>query len=117
MSFISSNIRFLRNLKRYGQEDIAAALSLTQAAISAYEVGKSQPTPDGLVILSDFFGVTIDDLIKKDLSIQEEPVTIGLEQTQFEAIKQEIAELRRAIDTLTATQHKFIEAFESGKQV
>ncbi len=103
MSFVSSNIKYLRKLKRYGQESLASALSLTQAAVSAYEVGKSQPTPDGLIILSDFFGVSIDDLLKKDLSLQEGQDIIDLEQTQLEVIKQEIAELRRAIDLLSAT--------------
>lgn len=115
MSFIHNNIRFLRKRKGYGQEYIAAALSITQSAVSAYEMGKSQPTPDGLMVLSDLFGITIDELIRKDLSIQESNEDAPTEHAQLEAIKQEIADLRKAIEELTASQRKFIEAISHTK--
>lgn len=116
MSFIHNNIRFLRKKNGYGQEHLAAALSISQSAVSAYEMGKSQPTPDGLIILANLFGITIDNLIRKDLSTEESIAPIQAEITHIEALQQEIADLREAVKALAATQQKFIEAIESKMQ-
>lgn len=48
------------------QEDLADILDVTHQAISLYERGKRECTIDGLILLGEVFGVTIDDLVLKD---------------------------------------------------
>ena len=53
------------------QEDIANLLGVSKATASKYENGNVDLTALQLVILSDFFGVTLDQLVKTDLSKED----------------------------------------------
>lgn len=64
---LSKNIKYLRKSNKYRQEDIAAILMVDRSNISHYEAGEKKPTIESLVNLSEFFGITVDDLLKKDL--------------------------------------------------
>lgn len=67
----SENIRFLRKKHGMKQEDIANLLGVSKATASKYENGNVDLTALQLVILSDFFGVTLDQLVKTDLSKED----------------------------------------------
>lgn len=66
-SLLSRNIRFLRRREHFTQDDMAKLMKVQHPAISRYESGAIKPTIEGLINLSEFFGVTVDDLLKKDL--------------------------------------------------
>lgn len=48
------------------QKDLAVLLSVTQQTYSDYEVGRTNPTPDALVKLADFFEVSTDYLLGRE---------------------------------------------------
>lgn len=66
-SALSRNIRYLRKRENYTQGDMAQLIGVQSPAISKYESGVIRPTIEGLLNLSVFFGISTDDLLKKDL--------------------------------------------------
>ncbi len=65
---IGDNLKLLRKRKKMSQEDVAKALNLTRSSYSGYENNVAQPSLENLILLSDFFHVTIDEMLKKDFS-------------------------------------------------
>jgi transcriptional regulator with XRE-family HTH domain len=60
-------LKELRGQKGTTQEELAKLLNAKNGqSISAYENGSSLPRVEKLLILADFFGVTIDDLLGRD---------------------------------------------------
>jgi transcriptional regulator with XRE-family HTH domain len=51
------------------QEDVAKRLHITRQAVSKWERGINEPDIETIVRLSDIYGVTIDTLLREDLSV------------------------------------------------
>ena len=68
MKIISKNIRHLRHLKGLTQEALADNLLVTRSRISSYEEGRSAPTIEMLISISDYFKLPIDILLRNDLT-------------------------------------------------
>ncbi|MGO1243440.1 MAG: XRE family transcriptional regulator [Sphingobacterium sp.] len=67
--YFASNIKFLRERKRMSQEASAAKLGLTRAKLAALEAGNTKsPQPEDYLNFSFFFSVSVDTLLKVDLS-------------------------------------------------
>ncbi len=64
----AENMAFLRKQYDMKQKDIANLLKVEVLAVSKYEKGKIPITIDKLIILADYFGLTLDQLVKQDLS-------------------------------------------------
>jgi len=62
------NLKLMRKRKGRSQEEVAVALDVTRSSWSGYENGVSQPPFDLLVRISEYMKVSIDKLLKKDLS-------------------------------------------------
>lgn len=45
-------------------QEVADAVGMTRAALSNIESGKSLPSPDTIVRLCDFYGVTVGELLE-----------------------------------------------------
>ena len=56
-------LKEIRKKKNLNQQKIALDLSISREAISYYENGKRSPSVEMLVILSNYFNVSIDYLI------------------------------------------------------
>jgi transcriptional regulator with XRE-family HTH domain len=67
MSKISSNIRFLRQLKGLSQEQLADDLKVTRSRIGGYEEARNEPPIDLLIRLSEYFHIAVDALVRGDL--------------------------------------------------
>lgn len=67
MKFIQNNIRHLRTSKGFSQEQFAEELGWTRSVIGSYEEGRSEPSIDRLIDLSNYFDIPIDILVKNDL--------------------------------------------------
>lgn len=67
---IGENIRRLRIENNYSQEELASKLYVSRQAISSWEIAKTIPTIDNVVMLKDIFNINIDDLllISNDIS-------------------------------------------------
>lgn len=67
--FFAGNIKFLRERRKLSQEALAAKLGLTRAKLAAIEAGNTKsPQPEDYLKFSDFFSVSVDTLLKIDLS-------------------------------------------------
>lgn len=66
--FFSANLKFLRNRAGKRQIDIAILLSTKQSTYAAWEEERSQPPYSTLIAISELYQVTINDLVKTDLS-------------------------------------------------
>ena len=60
------NERLLEIRKKQGlsQEELGAELQVSRQTISKWEAGQSYPDFQRLVMLSDYFGMTLDELVK-----------------------------------------------------
>ena len=89
----SINLKFLRKEKKLSQAELANHLSLSRSNIAAYEAGNSEPNLKKIVLLSDFFKVSIRDFIMLDLS-QETNKFKGKTAEELEnVLKANLAEL------------------------
>lgn len=67
--FFAGNIKFLRERRKMSQEALAAKLGLTRAKLAAIEAGNTKsPQPEDYLNFSEFFKISIDTLLKIDLS-------------------------------------------------
>jgi transcriptional regulator with XRE-family HTH domain len=70
MSF-AVRLRELRTKNRYSQEQLAEKLMVSRQAISKWETGESLPDIDKVMLISDFFGVSMDYLLKDRENVSE----------------------------------------------
>ena len=64
---LSEKIITLRKQKHWSQEELAEKLNVSRQAVSKWENASSIPDLDKIILLSEFFGVSLDDLIKEDI--------------------------------------------------
>jgi transcriptional regulator with XRE-family HTH domain len=65
---ISANLKYLRKSKAKSQEEVANDISIKRTTLSGYENGSAEPNTDYLLRLSDYYGITVDALLRQDLS-------------------------------------------------
>jgi transcriptional regulator with XRE-family HTH domain len=69
-TLLSTKLRYLRTQRHMHQADLARQLGLrTQAHISLLEAGHKEPSISLLLRIADFFGVTIDYLLRDNIPI------------------------------------------------
>jgi len=67
--FFATNVKYLRERKKISQEVAAEILHITRAKLAALEAGNTKaPQPEDYVNFSDFFKVSVDSLLKVDLT-------------------------------------------------
>lgn len=67
--FWATNIRFLRNRKKLSQDEMASILGVSRSKLNAHENGQTRnPTVDDLIDFSAHFKMSIDSLLKVDLT-------------------------------------------------
>ena len=65
------NLKFLRQKNELTQEGIGNLLKVNQATVANYEAGRRELSIEQLLLLADFFGVSLDQFVKHDLSEME----------------------------------------------
>lgn len=65
------------NRERLGlsQEDVAHAIFVSRQTMSSWENGKTYPDVQSLLLLSNLFGISIDELVKGDVVEMQETVS------------------------------------------
>lgn len=66
--YFSSNLRLLRKRRGLTQEHLAVALGIKRPTLNNYENKVSGPPLDVLTSLADYFGLSMDTLVRVDLS-------------------------------------------------
>ncbi len=68
MSQAGQNLKYLRRLRGWTQEEFATKLGIKRSLIGAYEEERADPRLEVLEIVSDIFKLSLDDLLLKDIS-------------------------------------------------
>ncbi|MCC0783632.1 helix-turn-helix transcriptional regulator [Clostridioides sp. ES-S-0108-01] len=63
MNSISEKLKYLRDLKKLTQKEVANSIGVTTSAYGFYEQGKRTPSPELIVKLAEYFNVTTDYLL------------------------------------------------------
>ena len=78
---MADRIQYLRKSKGISQEELADKVGVSRQAVSKWESEQSTPDLEKIIIMSDFFGVTTDYILKgiePDLkTVQSVEVGIG----------------------------------------
>ncbi len=68
MSRAGLNLKYLRKLRGWTQEEFANKLSIKRSLIGAYEEERADPRLDVLEIVADMFKLSLDELLLQDVS-------------------------------------------------
>ena len=96
MNFFSKNLRFLR-VSRDLTLDHFEVLGIKKGTMSNYELSKTEPKLELIVALSNFFGITVDDLLNKDLQVSTESPPSNID----DSFKNSLKETTTAYETST----------------
>lgn len=69
---LQNTIKNLRQNMGLSQEELADAVYVTRQTVSNWENGKSYPDINSLLLLANFFGVSLDILVKGDVAKMKE---------------------------------------------
>ena len=68
MSQAGQNLKYLRKLRGWTQEEFANKLGIKRSLIGAYEEERADPRLEVLEIIADMFKLSLDELLLKDVS-------------------------------------------------
>ena len=65
--YLAQNLKYLREKRGVNQKDLSLSLGLSQAAVGNWESGSRTPDIETIIKLAQFFDVTLDDFILREL--------------------------------------------------
>ncbi|PET97708.1 transcriptional regulator [Bacillus cereus] len=80
---LGQQLKKLRESKGFSQEDVAKKIGITRQAVYKWENDKSCPDIENLILLSEMYNVTLDELIKGNQNFKEK-IHIDEENEDFE---------------------------------
>jgi transcriptional regulator with XRE-family HTH domain len=116
VNFFGNNLRVLRIRNGHTQEDMEKLLGIGKNTWSHYENSKSEPSMACLIQISNFFGVTLDELIVKRLGDNEVQVkkkprpyptndkSGKVKESGFEYLKKKVEKLEKEFDSMKKSQ-------------
>lgn len=88
----------LRKSKGLSQDELGIELGVSRQTISKWELSQSYPDFQRLVLLSDYFGLSLDALVK-DIDVQDVR-TKNLSDKQLSAIYDDMNNAKTAINSI-----------------
>lgn len=73
-NIISANLRYLRNIQGWSQEDIAEKIGVSRQSVAKWENGETLPDILKCEALAELFNVTLDDLVRYNSDEQGLPI-------------------------------------------
>lgn len=70
MLHFAKNIKYLRKTRKLTQDGASKVLGLMRTTYANYENAGSEPDFDTLLNISSFFGVSVDDMLTKNLEME-----------------------------------------------
>ena len=89
MESIAPQLKQARKAKQLSQNDVATILHISRQSISKWENGRAYPDIDNLILLSDLYQKSIDDLVQNNEELRQQIKVNGLK------IKEDRAKLGR----------------------
>lgn len=81
MSQANKNLKYLRKLRGWTQEEFAQKLRIKRSLLGAYEEERADPRIDILEVVADMFKLTLDDLLRRDIS-ENKPTYLSRRRAQ-----------------------------------
>ena len=97
MAFKDS-LKKLRVRNNLSQTELAEKLNVKQYVISSWEIGRSEPSINQLIILADIFKVPTDYLLDKDVIIVSSEAEFNIITTEM--VKDAIDEFEECIENI-----------------
>lgn len=88
----------LRRSKGLSQDELGQRLGVSRQTISKWELAQSYPDFQRLVLLSDYFGLSLDALVK-DIDVQEVREK-NLNDQKLSAIYDDVQQAKRTVNTV-----------------
>ena len=82
--YIATNLQYLRKQHNKTQKDIGDLCGKTYTAVSNWEQGIREPDTIDLGIIANYFNLTVDDIMFKDLKVQNAMSNNSLQHTKLE---------------------------------
>jgi len=105
--FFSSNLKLLRKRRKRTQDDVAFTTRIKRPTLSGYENSGVMPSVENLLVLSDYFGIAADTLLRIDLAKLSEYQLSQLERGSDVYVRG--SNLRVLASTVDATNRENIE--------
>jgi transcriptional regulator with XRE-family HTH domain len=67
MSIAAQNLKYLRKLRGWTQEEFAVKLKIKRSLLGAYEEERAEPRLEVLELVSDMFRLSLDELLRKKM--------------------------------------------------
>lgn len=93
----ASNLKELRTSRHLSQEDLAKLAGLRQSNISAWELGRSLPLPDGLCALANALECSVDYLLGRE---REDGIIVVKGQQRESVIPAELENIYIKLDSM-----------------
>jgi transcriptional regulator with XRE-family HTH domain len=96
MSTAGKNLKYLRKLRGWTQEEFATKIQIKRSLLGAYEEERAEPRIDVLELVGELFKLTLDELLLKDLAESKgnylakrraQKLAAGTNEIQFVPIK------------------------------
>jgi transcriptional regulator with XRE-family HTH domain len=71
MSKFGKNIKKIRSVKNLSQQSFADLFGLKRGTLGAYEEGRSEPKIETIIKVTNYFSITVDELLTKDLTVNQ----------------------------------------------
>lgn len=111
---IANRLQKLRKEKGYSQEQLAAELGISRQAVSKWERAESSPDTDNLICLAKLYGVSLDELLSTDETVEEIVNNKQVENVESEIIDEdEDHDIDDETPKVSKRTEKVLRAFQS----
>lgn len=80
---LGEKITSLRNTHKMSQGDLAEKLNVSRQSVSKWETGASVPELTKLIMMSDLFHISLDELVKSDFLTDDVPIESQESKTTY----------------------------------
>ncbi|MDN5203231.1 LexA family transcriptional regulator [Fulvivirgaceae bacterium BMA10] len=89
MTLVSKNIKYLRKLHAFTQEQFSEKIGIKRSLLGAYEEGRADPRLNNLLNMAKEFGVSVDVLISQDVTgiSRDDLKVLGQKEENGEGLK------------------------------
>ena len=106
---IANRLQKLRKEKGYSQEQLAEALGISRQAVSKWERAESSPDTDNLICLAKLYGISLDELLSTDETVEEIIENNDIPEEVETTLKVEIPKIKKEL----TKKEKIIELLEA----
>src|ERR1035438_1594416 len=74
---LATNLKFLRKKTGKTQDALSSEVNIGRTTIANYEAGISEPNVDTLLTFSKYFGISVGDLLSKNMEVPHPALSKG----------------------------------------